>query len=285
MLLLICGNVSQLTLNKKKHNSLILLHATAYRNDQLLFQQPDDVHCSQSIRLKDGLSLPVSLSYILMMKAGVRHKVLYNRANQIVVRNSQSPLRTAERREDQVAGGGKTQRGFFTWWHSEIDRARSPHGCLQFCVWALPRLFTYSTSLTQGYGNCSICGRLSSQYDDGEVWNECVCESLEDECNWSITSKNLLTHPLSSPDNGTAQRMQQCIQDLVANPLEPWPHTNTLHLTTACKHQSVYSTCHPSFGKTFLFAPSSVQRAKQTQPCLCRILQFPQICQYQSPSD
>lgn len=61
-------------------------------------------------------------------------------------------------------------------------------------------------------------------------------------------------------DKVTAQRMQQCIQSQPANPLEPWPHINTLILTRAGENQSVYSTCHPSFGKTCLFAPSSVQR-------------------------
>lgn len=40
----------------------------------------------------------------------------------------------------------------------------------------------------------------------------------------------------------------------------PTTHKHTLKLTRAGGNQSVYSTCHPSFGKTCLFALSSVQR-------------------------
>lgn len=52
----------------------------------------------------------------------------------------------------------------------------------------------------------------------------------------------------------------QCVQPQHANPLEPWPHVNTFKLPRADRNKSVYSTCHPSFGKTCVFALSSVQR-------------------------
>lgn len=61
-------------------------------------------------------------------------------------------------------------------------------------------------------------------------------------------------------DKAKAQRMQQCIQTQPANPLEPWPHINTFKLTRADGNQSVYNTCHPSLGKTCLFALSSAER-------------------------
>lgn len=58
----------------------------------------------------------------------------------------------------------------------------------------------------------------------------------------------------------TSQRMLQCIQPQHANPLEPWPQINRFKLTRADRNQSVYSACHPSFGKTCVFALSSEQR-------------------------
>lgn len=65
--------------------------------------------------------------------------------------------------------------------------------------------------------------------------------------------------PIHHQDRGTAPRMQQCIQAQLANPLEPWPHTNTRKLNRAGGNQSVYSTCHPSFGKICLFVLNSVK--------------------------
>lgn len=118
----------------------------------------------------DSLSFLVSLSYIIVMNTGgvhcvllrmcmeerfqAGHGVLCNGANQIVVRNSQRPLRTAERREELKGGGGwsgGTHWGPFTWWHSETDLAGSPCRCSHLCVWTLPSLFTYSTKHTQGF--------------------------------------------------------------------------------------------------------------------------------------
>lgn len=54
--------------------------------------------------------------------------------------------------------------------------------------------------------------------------------------------------------------MQRCKQPQLTNPLRLWPHINTFKLTRLDGNQSVYSTCHPSFGKTCLFALSSEQR-------------------------
>lgn len=82
---------------------------------------PDQImQIAQNQSTWDSLSFLVSLSFIIMMNAGgalcvlVRmcmeecfqagHGVLCNGANQIVVRNSQGPLRTAERWEE--LGGG-----------------------------------------------------------------------------------------------------------------------------------------------------------------------------------
>lgn len=89
-----------------------------------------------------------------------------------------------------------------------------------------------------------------------------VCESLEDGCNWSVTSENLRTHPhlFLRESNSPKNAVVYCIQPQHANPLESWPHINTFKVTTPDRKQSVYSTCHPSFGKTCLFALSSVQR-------------------------
>lgn len=77
--------------------------------------------------------------------------------------------------------------------------------------------------------------------------------------------------------------MQQCIQAQLANPLEPWPHTNTRKLNRAGGNQSVYSTCHPSFGKICLFALNSVKTLNKhsplmpcisTSPCLSVLITF-----------
>lgn len=71
------------------------------------------------------------------------HGVPCNRANHVVARNSQGPLRTAERWEDLVRGGGVGGLGtptgaFFKWWHSEIDLARDPRYCTQLCMCTFP---------------------------------------------------------------------------------------------------------------------------------------------------
>lgn len=69
--------------------------------------------------------------------------------------------------------------------------------------------------------------------------------------------------------------MQQCIQAQLANPLEPWPHTNTRKLNRAGGNQSVYSTCHPSFGKICLFALNSVKTLNKHSPAHAVYLHFP----------
>lgn len=74
---------------------------------------------------------------------------------------------------------------------------------------------------------------------------------------WLRSWRCILIH---HKDKVRARRMQHCIQPLPANPLEPWPHINTLKLSRASGNHSVYSTCHPSFGKTCLFLLSSVER-------------------------
>lgn len=84
-------------------------------------------------------------------------------------------------------------------------------------------------------------------------------------------------------DKVTAQRMQQCIQPQPANPLEPWPHINTLKLTRAGGNQSVYSTCHPSFGKTCLFALSSVQRPNKYSLAYATYYCFPEFVSTNHP--
>lgn len=71
--------------------------------------------------------------------------------------------------------------------------------------------------------------------------------------------------------------MQWCIQPNPANPLEPWPHVNTFKLTRVDRNQSVYSSCHPSFGKTCVFALSSVQRLNKHSLAYATYYCFPEF--------
>lgn len=126
------------------------------------------------------------------------HRVFCNGANQIVVRNTHGPLRTAERREEYGGEVGGTHWGSFLWWHSETDLAGSPRCCSHLCVWTLPSLLTYSTKPSQGLRDTVEC-EVGCQSYDCKLWYECVwefrgrvqliCHMWEFEDSSSFTSK------------------------------------------------------------------------------------------------